>query len=194
MNYSAIANDVGADLKTIKSYFDILTDTWMGHQVPAYHRTVRKAQRSHPKFYWFDVGVRRALEETLDMRPRPGTSYFGECFEQLVVNEIFRLNQYLERDYRLSYFQTQNSGAEIDLVLSKGSEGPILIEINSADRVEEREVAALERLAVDFKPSAIYYLSRDPLARTMGPIQCLFWQDGIRKIMRTPNIPALDGR
>ena len=74
-------------------------------------------------------------------------SVFGELFEAFVIQEIFRLNQYLERDFRLSYFRTKG-GAEVDLVLSKGRR-TILVEIKSSPR----EALVLTEEIVDSKLS-----------------------------------------
>ncbi len=183
LNHSKIANEVGAETKTIQSYYSILEDTWMGFHLPAYHRSIRKAQRKQSKFYWFDIGVKKALERSLDMPARMGTSYFGEVFEHFIILEIFRLNHYLGKDYRLSYFMTLNSGAEIDLIIDRGRKSPILVEIKSNKKVDESEVRALERIAnADFKGSPCFYLSQDSMAQKIGRVSCLPWQEGISRI------------
>ena len=73
VNYANIARDVGADPKTVLSYFGILEDTLVGFLLPAFHRSIRKQQRSNPKFYYFDTGVKRSLDRTLGV-PRPRDS------------------------------------------------------------------------------------------------------------------------
>ncbi len=77
-----------------------------------------------------------------------GTSFYGDLFEHFIINEIFRLNQYSENDYRLSFFLTKND-VEVDLVLSRGRK-TLLVEIKSAIKIDEREVKRLSRLAADF--------------------------------------------
>ena len=67
INYANIARDVGADPKTVISYFSILEDTLVGFLLPAFHRSIRKQQRTNPKFYFFDTGVKRSLDRTLDV-------------------------------------------------------------------------------------------------------------------------------
>jgi len=52
INFTNIARDVGADTKTVQSYFQILEDTLLGFLLPAYHSSVRKQQASGPKFYF----------------------------------------------------------------------------------------------------------------------------------------------
>jgi len=71
--------------KTVKKYFQILEDTFLGFFLEPYHRSLRKRQISSPKFYLFDTGVKRALERTLRQDLVPSTSAFGAAFEHLVI-------------------------------------------------------------------------------------------------------------
>jgi uncharacterized protein len=180
INFSSIARDVGAHVPTVQSYYQILEDTYLGFVLPHFHRSIRKSQIHAPKFYYFDNGIRNALMGSLDSPVVAGTSVFGELFEAFVIQEIYRLNQYLEKDFRLSFYRTK-AGAEIDLVLSKGRE-TVLIEIKSTDRIDEIEVQRFERLTADFgKPTKIYFLSRDPHKRNIGSVQCMPWTSFINE-------------
>ena len=182
LNFSAIAKDVGVDTKTVQSYFQILEDTLVGFNLPSYHASVRKSQRQAPKFYWFDTGVRRALEDTLDIPIKSGTSYFGELFEHWVILELFRLNHYLDREYKLSFYQTY-SGTEVDLVLSRGRRLPILVEIKSTSRIDEDDAKKLAKIGEAFPKSPLYILSQDPVAKQAHGVSCLPWQAGIKLIL-----------
>ena len=46
VNYSNIARDVGSDVKTVQSYFEILEDTLLGFLLEPYHRSIFKNQGS----------------------------------------------------------------------------------------------------------------------------------------------------
>ncbi|MBI4404370.1 MAG: ATP-binding protein, partial [Deltaproteobacteria bacterium] len=113
INYTNIARDVGVDTVTVQSYFDILEDTLVGIRLGAHHRSIRKQQAKAPKFYFFDLGVKRALDRTLDIPLRSGTAAYGEAFEHFIVLEILRLATYKKKDHELSYVLTKD-GAEID--------------------------------------------------------------------------------
>jgi predicted AAA+ superfamily ATPase len=184
INYKKIANEIGVDTKTIISYFQILQDTLLGFYLPAFHNSVRKSQRLSPKFYIFDTGVKKALENSLEQKPVPRTSVFGELFESMVILEFDRFNRYYNRHYKLSYFSTKNE-AEIDLVLSKGKE-IILIEIKSSQEIDENEVHKLSRLSKAFSPNTKnYYLSLNPHPQKIQNVQCLPWRLGIAQILKT---------
>ncbi|MBT9556633.1 MAG: ATP-binding protein [Myxococcales bacterium] len=183
LNMAAIARDVGrVDDKTIRSFFDILEDTLVGFFLPAWDRSVRRAQGKHPKFYLFDPGVKRALDRTLDVPLHPRTAAFGEAFEHLVIAEAHRLNETLSRDFRLSYFATKD-GAEIDLILSGGNR-TIAIEIKSADRVDPDRLHRFESLTTSLGIDEAYWLSRDPTSLDIGAVKCREWRTGLRELMR----------
>ena len=93
--------------------------------------------------------------------PTEGTSNYVELFEAFIVQEVYRLNQYFEKDFRLSFLRTKN-GAEVDLILSKPSQ-LILIEIKSSRRIDEVMVRKLAKIGKDFpeKRKQMYYLSQD---------------------------------
>jgi len=181
LNANRIARQIGADVKTVQSYFQILEDTWVGFPLPAYHRSVRKSQAAHPKFYLFDPGVKRALERSLDAALSPGSFAYGEAFEHWVVLEFHRLNEYLGTDYRLSYLRTKD-GAEIDLILSKPKNPTFLIEIKSSTRIDEVEVNKLRRLHEDIPDSKAFYLSRDEHEAEIDGVRCLPWHKALAEI------------
>jgi predicted AAA+ superfamily ATPase len=182
VNASRIAKEAGVDYKSIQSYFEILESTWLGFRIPAYHRSIRKSQRLAPKFYLFDIGVKRALERSLDWIPQEGTPYFGHLFEEWVIQEFFRLSHYRKSDFRLCYLAT-HGGSEIDLVIDRGrGRKPFAVEIKSSVRIDEIEVRKLEALAEDLGPEKIYYLSRDPNRARLGKVECLPWAQGISEI------------
>lgn len=113
LNYSKIALDVRADVKTIQAYFSILEDTLIGFTLPAFHLSIRKRHRSHPKFYFFDTGVKRALDRALDQELYPKSFAFGFAFEHFVIVQLPRLAHYRRLDWTFSYFQTTNGGGLI---------------------------------------------------------------------------------
>ncbi len=179
INFSRIASDVGADDKTIHSYFQILEDTLLGFFLPPYHRSIRKRQRGAPKFYLFDTGVKRSLDQTLRSDLVPQTYAYGKAFEHLVILEAFRLNEYFRLDFDFSYLRTKDD-AEIDLVIERPGRKTLLVEIKSGTRVGEREVAGLERLAAAWTvPAESHVWSLDPNERKIGRTLLLPWKKGL---------------
>ncbi len=181
LNFTKIAKEVGVDTKTVQLYYLILEETYLGFRLPCFHHSLRKSQLLTPKFYFFDIGVKRALDQSLHSPVIPGTSFYGETFEHFVILEFYKLNLYLETDYRLSYFSTKE-GSEVDLILSRGRE-IIFIEIKSSTQVDLVEVNKLNAIAKGHTKKA-YYLSCDPHSQKIENVTCLPWQKGLHEIFK----------
>lgn len=181
VNYSNIANDVGVDTKTVQFYFQILEDTLMGVLLESFHYSLRKRQRKNPKFYFFDTGVKRALDRTL-LQPLIANSYgYGQAFEHLVIIEAYRLNMYYQKDFRFSYLRTKDN-AEVDLILERPGMPLALVEIKSTDFVDERDVRTLEHFLKDIKKTEAFCLSRDPIPKKIGSVQVFPWEKGLKAL------------
>jgi predicted AAA+ superfamily ATPase len=181
INYTNIARDVGADVKTVQSYFQIMEDTLVGFLVEPFHGSVRKRQRQAPKFYLFDPGVKRALTRMLTVELRPGTYDYGRAFEHFVVVEALRRSVYRQNDYVFSYLRTKD-GAEVDLIVERPGKAPVLVEIKSGDRVDERDTRGLERFLGDMPGATGICLSRDPVPKLIGNVRALPWREGLREL------------
>lgn len=176
VNYANIARDVGADPKTVLSYFGILEDTLVGFLLPAFHRSIRKQQRSNPKFYYFDTGVKRSLNRTLGIPLIAGTYEYGRAFEHFVITQIAYLSRYRNCDWRLSYLRT-GADVEIDLVIERPGLPVALIEIKSSTRIDERDIRHLARFTGDFDTPLALCISRDPTRMQIGDVLCVHWRE-----------------
>lgn len=181
VNYSNIARDIAADHKTVSSYFEILEDTLLGLLLEPYHASVRKRQRQAPKFFFFDPGVTRALNGTLNVELVPHTYAFGRAFEHFVLLEIIRLSNYRQNDYRFFYLRTKD-GAEIDLIVERPGGKLALVEIKSTDHVDERDVRDLSRFLPDFLNAEAFCFSMDQVRKKIGGVLAVPWQLGLKEL------------
>lgn len=181
VNYSKIARDISSDPVSVQSYFEILEDTLVGFQLKPFHRSVRKRQRTNPKFYLFDLGVQHALARTLNVPLAPQTYAYGEAFEQFVITEIRRLESYFKKDWDLSYLRTKDD-AEIDLIIDRPGLPVALVEIKSSRRIGETEIGALARFAKDMGNAEPLCLSLDPVAKKIRGVACLPWRHGLAEL------------
>lgn len=181
INYSKIAREVGASTPTVQTYFQILDDTLVGFLLEPFHESIRKRQLGNPKFYFFDSGVQRALNNTLTVELKPQTYAFGAAFEHFVINEINRLQSYAKKDYRFSYLRTKD-GVEIDLIIERPGLKRALVEIKSTARVADDDVRALQQLGNDVPNSEAFCLSLDPAPKKIGAVACLPWLAGLEEL------------
>ena len=182
INYSKIARDVGSSDQTVKSFYQVLEDTLIGFSLPAFHRSIRKRQREAPKFYLFDLGVKSALERTLKIPLEKRTSSYGKAFEHFVILEIFRMCEYLQNDYRLSYLRTKDN-AEIDLVIERPGKPDLLLEIKSTEKVTEDDVRTVSRFSKEWDKEAVGQVwSQDNLSKKINEVSCYHWREGFNKL------------
>jgi predicted AAA+ superfamily ATPase len=182
INYSNISRDVGISDQTVKSFFQILEDTLLGFTLPPFHRSIRKRQRESPKFYFFDLGIKRALARQLKIPLTVGTSEYGKTFEQFVVLEVFRACEYLKNDYRLSYLRTKD-GAEVDLVIERPGLPDFLLEIKSTAKVDDRDTKTVCAFLKDWDRKAYANVwSLDTLPKRINGADCFHWKEGFRRL------------
>ena len=130
-NYTQIARQAGVSANTCQDYFSILGDTWIVFRVPGWDRSTRKQLLLAPKHYFFDCGVLNATRGELKSELQVSSSRYGNLFESWVVQELFRMNDYMRSDLRFHYWRT-NTGMEVDMLLSRGLNDPhVAIEIKS---------------------------------------------------------------
>jgi predicted AAA+ superfamily ATPase len=179
IHYENIAKDCGVDGKTVATYFNILEDTWLGMMLEPFHHSFRKRLSQKLKFYFYDVGMARALARTLTVLPNSGTSYYGELFEQLVVAEIAKLVSYYHSEYRLSYLQVRD-GLEVDIVVERPGQKLLLIEIKSTKTMASDAVKSLNGIVDELNAEAVC-LSQDPHEMRFDKVLALPWQEGLKR-------------
>ena len=181
INYAKIGRDCGVDGTAIERYFQILEDTHVGFTLQPFHLSVRKRQAQKPKFYFFDLGVRRFLEGLISFPAVEGNFQFGKMFEHFIILEIMRLAEYYKKDFRLSFLMTKEN-AEIDLIVERPGQTTLAIEIKSATLVDEVEIGKMQRLGNDLENSELVILSRETLPRQVQDVSILPWREGILRI------------
>lgn len=174
-----IAKDINSDPKTVSRYYDILEDTLLGFYLHGYHGSIRKRQKKTPKFYFFDLGIVRALSGKLNFPVIPKTFEHGQLFESFFINEVKRLYSYLEIDAQFSYLKVDEN-QEIDLIIEIAGEVIALCEIKSADKVDERYSNKLNLFGDDFPKAKRIIISNDPHTKKFGEAIALHWREALR--------------
>jgi predicted AAA+ superfamily ATPase len=188
VSFSKIASTSGVDEKSVSRFFEILSDTLVGFLLDSYSHSIRKRQSGKPKFYFFDLGVARAMGKQLDLPVLPGNYAFGDLFEQLIILEFIRLNDYLEKDFSFSYLRT-GSGVEIDLIVERPGQKLVLIEIKSTERVGDDDAKSLRSFTSDFPGAELVIISREKKTRKLeSNILVMPWQQGIKYVMGIKDI------
>lgn len=143
VNFSDVSRECQVAYATVREYYSILEDTLMGIVLPAFARSTRKRLSLAPKFYFFDSGVTRAILGTLASEPSPIER--GRLFEQWFIQEVYRLNEYHQKDWKLSFWRTSH-GAEVDLLIERGRQILCAIECKHKRGVSSRDLSGIHSL------------------------------------------------
>jgi uncharacterized protein len=143
VNFSTIARDCGVSSHTVRSYFEILEDTLLGHWLPAYTKRPKRRVIGSPKFYFADVGVVNFLARRGEVLP--GGELYGKAFESWVFHELRARIAYAESFATLSHWRLA-SGIEVDFVLD---DMRVAIEAKATGKVTADHLRSLRTLLDD---------------------------------------------
>ncbi|MDD5468884.1 MAG: ATP-binding protein [Anaerolineales bacterium] len=127
-NAAEIGRSMGLSDKTVRSYLDILTGTFMIRQLQPWFENLGKRQVKSPKIYFRDTGLLHSLLDIPNGRsllghPKVGASWEGFALEQAL--QVLHPNA--------AYFWGTHAGAELDLVFQfRGSRYGMEIKFNEA--------------------------------------------------------------
>jgi predicted AAA+ superfamily ATPase len=147
LSVAALARDAGVARTTVSGYLDILSDTHLAWLLPAYEGKLRVKERKHPKLYWVDPGVVRAVRG--EFHP-PGELERGALLEGWVGT---LLKAYGEsgsglglRHDGLYHWAPTEGGSEVDFLIQRGSEFTA-IEVKAKETLSSRDFVGLKAIS-----------------------------------------------
>jgi len=157
LNDTNVARETGVSHKVVRSYFDILEDTYLGFRVPPWTKSKTRRMILAEKFYLFDVGVANYLARR---RPLAGSAEFGKSFEHYVLMELRAYQAYREPELPIAFWRT-SAGQEVDFLVGAKE---LALEIKGSARVHEGDLRSLLALLEDgsVKHCIVVCLEREP--------------------------------
>ena len=114
LNMGNISRDAKVKRPSVDTYFEILSDTLLGHLLYPYRPGLKVREVTHPKFYWFDPGVARAAAGLLN---DPVDSVWkGFALETWIFHELRVFNEISEKNRAIHYYRF-GPGSEIDFII-----------------------------------------------------------------------------
>ncbi len=120
-NASDLGRSLGVSYHTIQNYLDLMEGHFIVRRLSPYFPNIKKRIVKSAKIYMRDSGILHYLlgitsERSLLESPKRGSSWEGFMIEQLISLEM------LQNAGSLFYFYRTHAGAEIDLIIDRGSE------------------------------------------------------------------------
>ena len=168
-NVSNLSRDAAVARPTVQGYFETLVDTLIGVWLPAWRPRARVKEVGHPKFYFFDTGVARALagrsREPLERAER------GPLLETYVFHELRAYQDHTGCGGEFSYWGTP-SRSEVDFIWTRGRRA-VGIEVKASTRWRGEAARALADLVASGIIGRAYAVYEGPTPLRAGSIDVL---------------------
>lgn len=148
INYASIGSDAQLSPKLVHDYFEILSDTLIGHFLYAFQSTTKRKAMTADKFYLFDCGVSSALAGRKEISN--GTPEFGKQLEQALFLEIKTYLSYTRSDKKIEYWRSL-SKFEIDFLVYDNLKNIVAIEVKSTTNPTKKDFKGFNAFEEDFK-------------------------------------------
>lgn len=175
INYAKIASDAQVPSSTVQEYFQILGDTLVGSELPAWRHTLKRKPLATSKFYFFDGGVARQLQQRSVLAS--GTPEYGEAFESYIHHELRTYCDYTG-GLDLHYWRS-TSGFEVDFVLNHRT----AVEVKAKKDVTNRDLRGVRALKQEGILSRYLVVSMEDTARQKEDgVTILPWADFLERL------------
>lgn len=136
VKYSNIARDCGIDAKTVRTYFEILEDMYLGYQLYPFKSKVRRQIITETsKFYFFDTGLANYLRR-YQYKNMLGVDA-GKSFEHYIFLELMAYKNLCEKRDQVFYWRTKE-GYEVDFIVQDQ-----VFEIKLSDSINNKQFKGL---------------------------------------------------
>lgn len=168
LNFTEISNDAQVARTTVHEYFQILIDTLIATELPAWRKTKTRKATSTSKFYFFDIGIVNFLQRRKDLPPK--TSEFGTAFEAYIFHELKTFLDYNKLG-DLHYWKSK-SGFEVDFIVADS----VAVEVKAKENVADHDLKGIRALEEEKLFKQYIVVSMEKQARQIGNISILPWQ------------------
>lgn len=168
LTISNVARETAVHRKAIEGYLEILEDLLVAFRLPVFTKRAARATAAHPKFYFFDTGVFRALRPTGPL-DRPA-EVDGAALEGLVAQHLRAWIAYSGSPLDLSYWRTR-TGIEVDFVVY-GNTDFFALEVKNTDRVRPHDLRGLRAFMGEYPECRPMLLYRGTEKLEIGGIPC----------------------
>ena len=166
INFANLANDAQVPASTVREYYQILKDTLIAHEVPAFTDTRKRKAISTSKYYLFDVGLARHLQGRRGLAP--GTPEYGRAFESFVFQEIKAWCDHHRLD--TPRYWRSKSQFEVDFLFQD-----VAVEVKAKTHVGPRDMKGIKALREEGLCADYVIVSLEPRPRRVDGVSILPW-------------------
>jgi len=176
LNFANVSQETGIPATSVRSYFEILSDTFVGFLLEPWRKTVRRKAVATAKFYFFDVGVANFLNGVTMLNR--DSAEFGKSFEHFIAMELRCYLSYNRIKRELCFWRT-TGGVEVDFIIGDD----MAVEVKATTRLTDKHLKGLRALKDEGLIRSYFIVSFDELDRETGDgIRILYWESFLKKL------------
>lgn len=164
---SQLANSLGIDQSTVRSYLGLLEEVFLIKRIPAWTRNIGTRVTSTPKLAMVDSGLAATLIGADAHRLKQPGAPVGPLLESFVLMELARQLTWSHEWIDLYHYRTRDK-VEVDAVLENRSGEVVAVEVKAAQTVKAEDFKGLRNLASHvgdgFIAGALLYTGKHTLA------------------------------
>lgn len=185
VNINNIARESSVKRHTVDNFICILEDLLLSIRLNVFTHRSQRELTQHPKFYFFDAGIFRALRKL-----GPGDSHNevdGTALEGLVFQHLRAWIHYTKGRHDLYFWRTK-SGLEVDFIIY-GEDSFWAIEVKNNHVISPEDVRGLQHFIEDYPNAKPLLLYRGSTRLEYKNILCMPVEQFLREL--EPNQPLL---
>lgn len=180
INFSKLGVDSQVPRKTVVDYFDVLKDTLIATEVPAWGFGRSRKSMETSRFYFFDPGIRRSLAGIPPIQEN--SADFGFGFEHYIFHEIKSYIDYNRQDLKLYHWRSQGDH-EVDFILGEDT----AIEVKASHRIIADDLKGLKAISEEMDFKHLLIVCRESAQRSISigknkQIEVLPWITFIKRL------------
>jgi predicted AAA+ superfamily ATPase len=164
LNYEEIGRDTQVPARTIRDYYDILSDTLFGETIQPFKGHPSRKATAHGKFYFFDIAVPHGICKVKELSIR--SPQYGVAFEHLVYRELATYRDYRSPDTEITFYR-DTSKREIDFMI----DDQIAIEVKSTELVHDRDLKTISTVGKELQLKRLIVVSNEKNWRKVGAVE-----------------------
>jgi predicted AAA+ superfamily ATPase len=183
LNISEVARDCHIGRKAADAYFSVLEDLLIAFRVPIFRKRAKRHLSIHPKFYYFDAGVFRAIRPAGPLDAPDEID--GAALEGMVAQHLRAWIAYGDDRANLFFWRTK-SGNEVDFVVY-GPDVFCAIEVKNTAKLRPQALSGIISFKEDYPEADTCLLYRGKERVRIKNTLCIPCEQFLLSLM--PNAP-----
>ncbi|MFA5859790.1 MAG: AAA family ATPase [Elusimicrobiota bacterium] len=179
LNISNVARECEVERKVVEGYISILEDLLLSYRLPVFTKRAQRGTVCHPKFYFFDTGVYRALRPAGPLDNPDAIT--GTALEGLVAQHLSAWADYNNNDTHLYFWRTKD-GDEVDFVVY-GKSMLYAIEVKNTGRVRNEDLSSLKMFLRNYPEATAVFLYRGKERLKVNNVLCIPLTDFLQSLV-----------